>query len=377
MQLTRLALERFRLVESAECALQAGANLFTGRNAQGKTTVLEAAQYLSSGRSFRTPRDREVLPHNAANPPAELFSACEGSYRDAYAGHDVRVAISGAGKTVWVDGKALRKLTELWGRLNTVCFLPGDLDLVRGAPSVRRGFLDSLLARTRPDVLQAIGAYATALRNRNALLRRARDVPHDEAPAYEEQMAQYGARVIVAREELTRGLGPLVQEQMEGLARGGEQIGLRHEAGLGRHGAAPEEEAGALATRLRELWSRGRREDFLRGATQHGPHRAELRVTLNGQDARAYASQGQARAAALSFRLAEALWIERTTGQVPVLLLDDVLGELDRQRSEYFVRLLSRPGVQSLLTATDMPDFGSQLPIAARFHVEAGRVRPA
>lgn len=381
MQLRRLKLERFRLVEWAEFPLEKGANLFTGRNAQGKTTLLEAVHYLSSGRSFRTPRDREVLPHGEQSPVGEHFAACQGTCRDAYAAHEVRVAISPAGKTIWLDGKQLRKLTELWGRLNTVCLLPSDLDLVRGAPAVRRSFLDSLLARTRPDVLQAIGAYAIGLRNRNALLRRAHSMPDAEAEAYEQQMAEHGARTIAARQELVRGLEPLVREQMEALAPAGEHIQLHHETGLpARRGSGVEPahgDAAALAEQLRTLWQGNRREDFQRGSTQHGPHRAEIRITLDGHDARAYASQGQARAVALSLRLAEARWLEQATGQWPVLLLDDVLGELDRQRTGYFVRLLSRPGLQSLLTATDVPDFGSKLPIAARFEVQAGRVRRA
>lgn len=380
MRLERLTIGNFRLVRSATLELAPGANLLVGENAQGKTTVLEAVSLLATGRSFRAGRDRELVSHDAQpTPEGPPVTAVDGRFESRGVSHALRGAISGDVKAFWFDGKAIRKLGDLWGVLNVVVFIPADLELVRGGPAERRALVDSLLARASRYDLTSMQSYGAALKHRNALLRHER-ASDGEFEAYETAMAEHGARLLVARHRLLERLAPLAEGHLSALAGGADKFQATHETGLPQNakvlemlgGAAPA--SAELMARLTEVWRHARAHDRQRGFTQHGPHRGDVGFVLNGRDARSYASQGQTRSIVLALRLAEVDLLERLCGEPPVLLLDDVLGELDRQRTRHFVKLLSRSGIQALITATDAAEIERDLPVAARFEVKAGGV---
>ncbi|CAN5239527.1 DNA replication/repair protein RecF [soil metagenome] len=373
MNLESLAIENFRLLRRVKVELAEGANLFIGENAQGKTTILEAVSCLARGRSFRTTRDREMIARNT-----EGVTSAEGRWSARGTRHAVRVAITPQGKSFWLDGKPMRRLGDLWGRVNVVTFVPEDLELVRGGPAERRALVDSLLAQSSAHNLATMQRYKTALGHRNAMLRSGNS-GGAQFDAYEAQMADYGAQFLAARDALLSDFIPVAMEQLIKLTGGSEEFVLRHEAGWpasAKFYDAASADKPPDAEQLARWWRDNRAADGDRGFTQHGPHRADIALMLDGQDARSFASQGQTRTIALSLRLAERAMIEKLSGEPPVLLLDDVLGELDKRRSQLFVRLLSQPGVQSLLTATDAAALESELPIAARFNVRAGEVSP-
>lgn len=378
MQIETLRVADFRLVRDARLELAAGANLFVGENAQGKTTLLEAVALLATGRSFRTHRDRELLPHSPAD--GYTFTMAECRFLSRHGRSAARVVLSGETRSHFIDGQPLRRLADLWGLLNVVVFDPADLQLVQGAPAMRRALLDSLLAMSSRADLDTMQRYARALRQRNALLRSS-DRPRDtELESYEDQMAVHGARLLQAREELAGELGKAAVEHLSQLTGGSESLVLTHECGWPKSAGRPSAEeiragGSVLAEKLRSLWRADRQADWERAQTRHGPHRADCGLLLNGREARLYASQGQSRSIALALKLAELDVIEARCGEAPVLLLDDVLGELDRRRTQHFVRLLARRGIQSLLTATDAAMLEEHLPIAARFDVAAGAVR--
>ncbi len=388
MHLTRLKLEHFRLVEEAEFDLSPGANLFVGENAQGKTTLLEAVHLLSTGRSFRTSREREIIPRreDAEEKTDRIvkFAAAECDFTARTGSHTLRAAVTSTGKSFWIDGNGLRKVGDLWGTLNTVVFVPSDLELVQAGPAGRRALMGSMLARTSRTDLEAMQDYALALRERNALLRAQRPVPSIEFESFEEQMARHGARIMISRQTLVSAMAPIAQEQIRQLTGGADRFRMDHETGWPIDiGIKPEhlvEDAAAeqkLLDRLRYFWARDREGDKRRGSTDSGPHKADMSLVLNGQDARQYASQGQARTIVLALRLAEMQLLETMCGEPPVLLLDDVLGELDANRTRLFMQLLSRREMQTLLTATDATRIESELPVGARFKVRAGKVRKA
>lgn len=381
MLLRSLELENFRLVREVTLELRPGVNLFIGGNAQGKTTLLEAAAYLASGRSFRTPRDRDVLPHQAADQG--IAAAIASGQTEAFGSrHRLRALITAQNKTLEVDGKNLTRLADLWGLFHAVVFIPSDLELVRGAPGERRGLLDALLTRTSRYDLAALQAYAQALRQRNAALRTG-VASGTQLEAYEQVMAEHGARVLAAREALIRDLAPPAEQHLHHLAGGQDKLRLVHDPGVGASTGvrnllaqeAPDLEA--IAGRLRDYWENHRDADAQRGFTFGGPHRGDLVLELNGRDARAFASQGQTRSLVLALRLAEVDLLTARTRERPVLLLDDVFGELDRRRLEHFLALLNQPGQQALVTATDAHDVEGGLEVAARWTVEAGAAREA
>lgn len=384
MRILELKTENFRLLQPQPFKLAPGLNLFSGGNAQGKTTVLEAVSYLSSGRSFRTARDRECIRFKGSGaPPAEdRFAAAECAFVSHEVQHDVRCAITTSEKSCWVDGNKLTKLGDLWGTLNTVVFIPSDIELVRGGPDLRRALIGELLARTSRYDLQVMQRYALALRERNALLRDQFSTSSEQFDVFETQMAEYGAKLLVARERLIKHFAMLAQEHLHQLTGGKDHFQMIHEPGWPRTANLPKEclseenpMHSELKSRLLNLWEHDRESDAERGFTQNGPHRADIAFSLNDRDARTFCSQGQARSIALALRLAEVEVLTILSAETPVLLLDDITGDLDQSRIEKFAELLSKRGMQSLITSTDATTIEKRLPVAAHFRVENGAVK--
>lgn len=233
MHIEDLSAENFRLLEKQTIKLSPGLNLFSGENAQGKTTILEMISYLSSGRSFRTSKDRECIRFRPIDKkePDDRFAASECRFVSHEVHHTVRCAITPAEKSCWVDGNQLKKLGDLWGTLNTVVFVPGDIELVRGGPDLRRALIGELLARTSRYDLQVMQRYALALRERNALLRDQFSTKNDQFDVFETQMAEYGAKLLVTRERMIRHFAMLAQEHLHQLTDGKDRFRMIHEPG--------------------------------------------------------------------------------------------------------------------------------------------------
>lgn len=377
MTLLNLSLSRFRLIAEAHLELEPGINLLTGANAQGKTSVLEAIGYLSTGRSFRTARDREAITWDS--PEAARFAAIEATYTTGPTIHMTRFVIEPRAKSVWVDGKSLRTLTELWGLMRTVFFVPADLRLVQGPPALRREALDALLGQTNPAYLRLLSAANRALMGRNHLLRSGAPLSDPQFDAYEAALAPSAARVLIERAGLTDRLSERVIGPIRELTRGAEDLRLVYEPGFPVGSGFDAEglvSAGErdLAARLKAHWREARPLDRERATTRDGFHRDDVRFEIAGADARSYASQGQVRCCVLALRLAELDTLAENSGHTPLLLLDDILGELDRDRSAQFLRLVAERQVQTLITATDSAIVEKSLPVARRFEVASGRV---
>lgn len=379
MHLERLQIERFRLIQQAVIELAPGVNLFTGANAQGKTTILEAIAFLATGRSFRTARDRECIAWTAKEETR--FAAVDADFRRSGARHRLRLAIEPRGKTVWLDGNTLRTLTSLWGRLNTVLFVPADLQIVQGPPGLRRSVLDSLLGQTNPSYLQILAATNRALGSRNALLRRGRPSSDPQYEAFEATLAQNASSVLKARAELAVKLDAAIAAPMEHLTGGTETLRVIYEPGFPAQAKLTAEtilavQVTELTERLIEYWQQARAGDLDRGSTRDGAQRDDLRFEVNGSDARTYASQGQTRSCVVALRLAELELLSESSGETPLLLLDDIFGELDRRRAELFLSLLGQRPVQTLITATDAALVEAGIEIDRRFLVNGGDVVP-
>jgi len=389
--LASLRLRSFRNIPELDLELGTGRHLLWGENAQGKTNVLEAIFYLVTGRSFRTRADRECLPFSdvaAASRTLPAVSLIEGRVRRAHTGNDLRVVISAEGKQVMADGKPLERLGLLWGRLNAVLFTPGDLQLVQGGPSGRRRFLDTELAQIDAAYLAALQRFDRALAQRNSLLRqagpRAADQPNTidavrrQALAFERPLAEAAALLTVARawglEFLSReaaahyatisgGREILTLEYRPSLAIDGHSLMVEHQA------AMRERLASAYAQRLQE----GLAGDLRRGQTQIGPQRDDFDFRLDGHDARDFGSQGQQRSCVLALRLAEIALMSETTGEPPVLLLDDIVSELDESRRAALLGALP-PHVQTVITATNAEALAAYMTGAPCFHIVNGRL---
>ena len=321
-------------------------NVICGENAQGKTNLLEAICYLASGRSFRAGRDAELIREGA--PRAEASADVTLSDRELHLRAEL---VRGAGRRLYSNGVREKRVGDFVGRLRAVLFAPGDLSLVSGAPGERRRFLDTALAQMRPRYAEALAQYTRLHEHRTRILRDWRDKPSllDALDAYSERAAKVGAALIGYRARFVRGLSAHAP-RLHGEISGGREvlsISYRTDSAV-TDPFAPES---AIAAELSTHFEARREAELASGMALVGPHRDELAISIEGRAARAYASQGQTRTAALALKLAERELFAEDSGELPVLLLDDVLSELDPSRREW---VLERVGDgQVIITLCD------------------------
>lgn len=322
-----------------------GVNVITGDNAQGKTNAIESIFLCALGRSHRTAREAELIQtgRDGALVHLELMNQTGAHTIEIRLYQDARRRIS-------IDGLPCARSAELMGHLNVVMFSPEDLSLVKGGPAERRRFMDMELAQQRPAYYVALQRYASALKQRNALLKRG---DGRTLFMWDEQLSAEGARIMRARQAFVAVLGESASALHREVTGGAETLSVRYrpcvdlDVDVGVP-AAEETLADLLAAHL----AAGAEEDLRRGFTGTGPHRDDLLFTLNGADARVFGSQGQQRTAALSLKLCEIGLFHEQTGELPVLLLDDVLSELDESRGRLLLKNLRQ--CQCFLTCTGL-----------------------
>ena len=355
MRLLSLEVENYRNIASASLTPGRELTVICGNNGQGKTNLLEAIWLLTGGKSFRGGKDAELV--RRGEPFAVLKASTLRAQQEEQEKEEpnrVRLTVGAPdsprpGRTVSVNGGAVKRAASLAGSFPAVVFDPGHLSLVKGAPEGRRKFLDAALCQLYPGYLTLYRRYVRALQQKNALLRRSSngiERPYAEKRALLEvlnvELAQQGEAIQQRRRAYLAVLSPLACANYEELSRGAETLSLRYAAQF---------EPGGLAQLLRQKMP----EELRAGQSLCGPHREDLDLLLDGQPAKVYASQGQQRSVVLSLKMAEAAAAASITGEHPVMLLDDVLSELDDERQTY---LLTRMGEhQTIVTTCDTAAF--------------------
>ena len=367
MRLERLMLRDFRNYERAEVVFSPQVNVLYGHNAQGKTNLLEAVYLLAIGKSFRTNNDRELARHGT-----DAFKV-SGDFLGA-GGVKLFVEYSSTmeGKSVRSNGVPLRRATELFGQVYVVLFSPDDLQLLKGGPEHRRAYLDLYLAQTNPPYRHALLSYHRLLAQRNEGLRRLRDglAGRDELAVWNETLVAKATELARRRIGALEALGPLVSSYHQRLSGGSEQVGLVYLLG----GRSPATIQTDLAAHFRTQLAAREREEIARGLTIVGPHRDDLGIGFAaGYDLRSFGSQGQQRTAALAMKLAAVDFLAATTGESPLVLLDDVLSEFDDARKQALLQLLVQ-AYQTVITATSDKVFGEALRSFKAFRVDRGRL---
>jgi len=339
--LRALQVVSFRNLATATLVPSTRFNVISGDNGQGKTNLLEAVYLAGTLRSFRTVSTQELITWGADQ--AHVRARVErGEVERVY-----EIELYSRRKVAKLDGKTPRTLSEYFGDFNVVLFAPEDLRVPRGSPVGRRRFLDRSVFNRRVTFLADAQRYARVLKNRNVLLR-APEPTSDLLDVYDAQLAEIGARVLVARLRYLEELRPRFAAAYEAITQTGLEAALRYESSLTFE--ATDEKV--IRAHLAAALAAARRRDLARRQSTLGPHVDDVVFLLGGHEARAFASQGQLRVLVLAWKTAEIELLRELHGDAPILLLDDVSSELDAKRNAFLFDFLDRIDCQCFVTTT-------------------------
>ena len=333
MKLTALSVDGFKNLKGVSLIPDPSYNLILGENAQGKTNLLEAIWTLTGCRSFRGTRERDYLPFSGGNLQVEA------KFQDARREQSVRLCmVSGTGpeKKIWCNDVP-QKSSALFSVFHCVTFTPEDLSLVEGGPERRRTFLDLCSAQLHAPMLGLVRRYQLALQQRNAVLKQR--LPEAQAAGlleiWDRQLEQLGTEIAVQRGIYVRRLAEVCVPLYAQIARGRETVSLHYQSsvfGKDAQDTLPETRTPELVQQYGEKMRQSRSSDLLLGHTASGAHRDDLLLAIDGKPAKEFGSQGQKKSLALALKLAQAEIYSKRRKESPVVLLDDVMGELDEAR---------------------------------------------
>jgi DNA replication and repair protein RecF len=399
MYLLSLSLANFRNYIRLALDIPRRITVLQGANAQGKTNFLESIYYLSAARSPYAASDAQLVNWLAKEDDLpHMRITAEVARQDAQTRIEITLAQDSSGssyrKHIRING-APKRVMDLLGQVNAVLFVPQDIALIDGSPSERRRYLNVTLCQVDSVYCRTLRRYMRVLEQRNHLLRSLRDRggARDQLDYWDKELAKNGAQMIARRQQAVLELETLAQLIHSDLSGGRERLRLRYvptfdpgqprtdeqqmtlDLDLPPPVSIPQDVETIYDTFLQVLRN-SRRQEIQRGMTLTGPHRDDLRF-LDGQiDLHMYGSRGQQRTAVLALKLAEVSWMAKTTGEQPILLLDDVMSELDLYRRRYLCEQMERVE-QAIITTTDMDDLAPDLlQRSSLYHVSEGRLEP-
>ena len=346
MLIEELKLKNFRNYSELTLHPHPGVNLYFGRNGSGKTNLLEAIHYCSLGRSHRISNDANTVKNG------EAFALSSVSIRNSLGQREIAVRFhpdETQKKSILLDGKKIAKFSDMMGCLRCVIFSPEDLGLIKEGPSLRRRYLDMMISQINRGYFIALQQYRTCMDQRNALIRNLRANSYADTSmlsAFEETMAAPAAVIIRERRRIVSLLSECARETYQRVSDTDEIFRLAY------HSSVKEETE--IEEVLCRLFRENREDDIRMGFTSVGPHRDDLILTLNKNQMKQFASQGQIRTAALSMKLSQMQILRDQSGEEPVLLLDDVMSELDRKRRACLIGEIS--SFQTFITCADRDD---------------------
>ena len=362
MIIENLYLRNFRNYKECEISFDPFMNIFIGKNAQGKTNILEAIYLLSITKSFRTHILKELIYFG------EDFSRLRMNLLSSKDHISLEIIISKLGKKALINNKEIHKSSEYVGYLNVVLFTPDDLQLIKGSPKKRRSFLDLEISKISPIYLFNLNKYKKLLKERNEYLKLLHDSKKNEDEYLEvlsEQLAKLSVDLIKKRIEFISLLNELAQEVYKYVSDGKEELNISYKCSY------KEIEYEYILSKYKDHYSK----DIFYSTTNIGIHKDDLKIELDGKDASLYASQGQQRSIVLSIKIGLLELIKREIGEYPILLLDDVLSELDDERRVRMLNLISNK-VQTFITTTSIEGLNHEIINRSRkIYIEEGMVK--
>ena len=337
MIITAITVDSFKNLSGIEFFPSPDVNIIFGENAQGKTNLIEAIWLLSGAKSFRGTRERDMIRFG------EDYARLSLKLSDSFREQEISAVISKnpREKKITLNGVKQRSFSSLFGALKCVVFTPEDLELSKGSPDIRRDFIDLCVSQIKPQYAKTAAKYETVLTQRNALLKNISlgTSSASELDVWDDQMSRLGAYITVMKNQYTKKLCIFASKLYNEISGGRENLGLKYSSSVFDEGFG-EDWQGELSDKYLNKLQSFREDDIRSGFTGVGVHRDDVLVTVDGLLAKDFGSQGQNRSAALSMKLAQAYILREETGDMPVILLDDVLSELDRSRREFIISKL-------------------------------------
>jgi DNA replication and repair protein RecF len=357
MVIKSLELENYRNYESLALQFDKGTNILYGDNAQGKTNILEAIYVAATTKSHKGNKDKEIVRFQKEEAHIRTYLEKDGS--------EIRMDMhlrKNKSKGIAIDGQKIKKAADLLGLCYVVFFSPEDLGIVKNGPSERRRFVDMELSQLDSFYLYNLNHYHKIMDQRNRLLKDLflRPQLRDMLSIWDAQLVSFGTKIMERRKIFVEQLNEIIAETHKKLSGGKERL---------RMGYEPDVEEEQFEKKLET----SQEKDMKLKMTTAGPHRDDFCFSIEGVDIRKYGSQGQQRTAALSLKLSEIELMKKTSGDSPILLLDDVLSELDAGRQNHLLNYIGK--VQTIITCTGLEEFvNNRFEINKIFQVTNGRV---
>lgn len=357
MIIKSLGLSDYRNYETLSMEFNSGTNILYGDNAQGKTNILESIYLCGTTKSHKASKDRDMIRLGQEESHIRILVERDDMIRKI----DMHIKKNKT-KGVAIDGIPIRKSSELFGLVNLVFFSPEDLSIIKNGPSERRRFMDLELCQLDKVYLHNLSKYNKIINQRNNLLKQIAFRPslQDTLNVWNEQLTDSGSMIIKSRTRFIAEVNEIIHDIHSKLSGGKEDLTVLYE---------PNVETENFKGKLEKAQER----DIQQKMTSVGPHRDDLCFLIDGQDIRKFGSQGQQRTAALSLKLAEIEIVRKNIHENPILLLDDVLSELDRNRQNYLLNSIA--GIQTIITCTGLEEFiNNRIQINNRYKVVNGTV---
>ena len=374
MKIKSLKLLYFRNYLSTNIEVHPSLNVLVGNNANGKTNIIESIFCLALGKSYRTKSDSECIMFG------ETATAMSCIVNKNNRELDIMLGINNKGKSAKIAGIKKTKLTDFVGELNVVLFSPEDLQIVKGSPALRREFMNREFYQFSRIYHKYYLMYQHLLKQRNSYLKDMRKNPKDEMSlAYLEtltsQLAKVALYITKERVSFVQDISKLTYKNMLNISNGQETLKIKYKSSvLDALNIAEINDESFTEENLTKVMMKKSFDDIMRGSTKIGPQHDDLEFYINDLDAKMYASQGQQRSIVLSLKLAEINYLKEKTGTYPVLLLDDVLSELDKNRQLKLLDAINE-NVQTFITTPSISDIKEDLLKKAKvFKIESGNI---
>ncbi len=367
MKVLKLKLNNYRNYSSIEVSFSPGTNIILGKNAQGKTNLLEAIFTCAIGKSMRAVRDNEVIKWGEENAKIEL------EVEKRFGKSKIEIYFFKAGKkAIKINSMPIKRIGELLGELRCVFFAPDELKLIKESPEDRRRFMDISLSQISKTYFNLLNKYEKIISSRNKLLKDFKDKNNIKKTSkinldnfedfkriigvYNTQLAECASKITISRNNLIISLAPYAKKAHSFLTNNLEDLQIEYQGTLqlGNEIISNNDKFDEIKQKFISLYEKSLEKDLSLGYTTIGPHRDDIKVLVNETDVKSFGSQGQQRTAALSLKLAEIEIIKSQTGEMPILILDDVLSELDKSRRERLLKFCSL--TQTFISSTDKPE---------------------